>query len=515
MIPKLKIFCLAACAIVAVAILAGCNDTLRQFIITVPKPGGTPASQANAVVLSTNPAGNGSTLHLDVSGDDIAAIVPLGVNPLFLGKEGATAVVVNGDNTVSSYLALLALSATVHTSVLPAAVSGAIAGGTSSSGNFFITDMGSNDVSVLSAGISAVTQVVPSGATPVAVAGNSANSKIYVINQGDNTVTVISTIDNAVVKTIPVGSKPIWGVMSANAVDVFVVNQGDGTISVIDTTLDQVIPCTSGAFPGSCNATTGAISVGNAPATSSPNFAFFDTNRQRLYVTNTGEHTISVIKADGINLGVTPQVVPQLLANIPVSGAPVSVTALNDGSKVYAALANCPAGTNHTNLVAGATPQLPSCTGNLVSVIDATGLRETKTIQVGPGAVSVDSSGDALRAYVVSAFDTTTIEDNVHNPSCAPTGTCGVGGNCIVAPCVPGPILPSQTFTTPSVSIIRTSTDTVFTPPTDPSVISSPLPSFHVPAQDPKCTPAIDPNFNKTVPLPCAEQIPFMVRVFP
>ena len=514
MIRKLKFLSMALFAVTSVAIVTGCNDTLRQFIITVPKPGGQPATQANAVVLSTNPAGNGSNLHLDVSGDDIAAVVPLGVNPLFLGKDGATAVVINGDGTVSSYLALLAISTTVHTSILPTGSSGAIAGGTSSSGNFFITDQSSNDIGVFQAGVSAVTQTIPltPSTSPVAIAGNAANSKMYVINNGSNNVTVVSTVDNTVIKTIPVGTSPIWGVMSADAVDVFVVNQGDGTVMVIDTTLDRVIPCTPGP---SCNATTGAISVGNAPATASPNFAFFDPNRQRLYVNNTGENTISVIKADGINLGVTPQILPQLLANVMVSGAPTSVTALSDGSKAYAALGNCPAGTNHTNLVAGTTPRLPNCTGNLVSVIDATALRELRTIPVGSGAVSVDSSSDASRAYVISAHDVTTIEDNVHNPNCAPTGTCGVGGNCITAPCVPGLIQPPQTFVTPSVSIIRTSTDTVFTPPTDPSVISSPLPSFHVPNQDPNCTPAINPNFNKTVVLPCAEQTPFVVRMFP
>src|SRR5579864_3296862 len=320
MIPKLKFVSVMLLTLAGVAILAGCNDTLRQFIITVPKPGGTPATQANAVVLSTNPTGNGSNLHIDVSGDDVAAIVSLGANPIFLGKTGSTAVVINGDGTVTSYLGLLALSTTIHTSVMPAGVTGSVAGGTSSSGNFFITNSTSNNLSVFASGIAAVDQILTVGTGPVAVAGNAANSKMYVINQGSGDVTVISTVDNFVFpKTIPVGSQPIWAVMSADGVDVFVVNQGDGTVSVIDTTLDQVIPCAPGP---SCNATTHAISVGLNPATASPNFAYFDPNRQRLYVSNTGENSISVIKADGINLGTG--VLPQLLANIPVSGTPVS-----------------------------------------------------------------------------------------------------------------------------------------------------------------------------------------------
>lgn len=498
--------------LIGAAFLIGCNDTLRQFIITVPKPGGNPATQGNAIVLSTNPNGLGSNLHLDVSGDTLAAQVDVGTNPIFLGKAGGNVFVINGDNTLSVYTALLAISAVVHQGVFPGTVSGVVAGGANgSSGNILLADSGSNDASVVNGGLGAVTQVVPVGARPVAVAGNSANSKAYVVNHDDNTVTVIATVDNSVGKTIPVGPQPIWAVMSDDGIDVFVINQGDGTVSVIDTTLDQVIPCAPGP---SCNATTGAISVGLNPATASPNFAYFDANRQRLYVNNTGENTISVIKADGINLGTG--VLPQLLANIPVSGTPVSVAALSDGTKAYAALGNCPAGTTHLNLVLPdpTTGNLASCNGNLVSVIDAVALRETKTIAVGPGVVSVDVSSDASRAYVVSAHDTTTIVDNVHNPSCT-AAPCPAGGNCLTN-CQPGPIQAPQTFITPSVSIIHTATDTLFlqATPIDPSETVSPF-SYRVPNQDPNCVAGINSSFNQTVPIPCPAQEPFMVRTFP
>jgi len=156
---------------------------------------------------------------------------------------------------------------------------------------------------------------------------------------------------------------------------------------------------------------------------------------------------------------------------------------------------------NHTTLVDKLAAG--DCAGSQVSVIDLNALLETKTIQVGKGAVSVDVSADSSRAYVVSAFDITTIRDDVHKP------------NCVDTQCLPGSPLPDRTFLTPSVYIIKTSTDTVFAPPTDPSVVSSPIPSFHVPAQDPNCVPAIDPNFNDDVPMPCIGQRPFMVRVFP
>lgn len=515
MISSLKVLSTVFLFLISAALLSGCNDTLRQFIITVPKPGGNPANPGNAIVLSSNPAGPGSNLHLDTSGDTIAAQVNVGTNPVFLGKAGSSVFVINGDNTISTYPALLALTSTVNVGVMPGSVSGPVAGGTGSSGDFLVANSASNDMTVVTPGSGAALQVVPVGSQPVAVAGNSANSKAYVVNHGDNTVTVISTVDNSLVKNIPVGAQPIWAVMSANGIDVFVVNQGDGTVMVIDTTLDQVIPCSPGP---SCNA--GAIRVGlnPNPAISSPNFAYFDPNRQRLYVSNTGENTISVIKADGINLGTG--VLPQLLANIPVSGTPVSVTALNDGTQAYAALGNCPAGTNHVNLLGTELggPNLPNCNGNLVSVIDATALRETKTIALGPGVVSVDSSGDASRAYAVSAHDTTIVRDNVHNPACAPGAPCGpVGAPHCTANCIGGSIQPDQVIPTPSVSIIRTSTDSIFSftpPPTDPSVSVSSF-SYRAPVQSATCKPALNTSFNQTVPIPCPGQTAFMVRTFP
>src|SRR5215472_18565850 len=388
----------------SVALMAGCNDNLRQFIVPVPKPTGDPGAFSHAVVLATNPVAgaNGITMHIDVSGDSNAGQVNTGPNPVFLGKAGSRVFLINGDNTITSYIALSPTASAVNTVTQPGGVSGTIAGGTSSSGNFYATNSGTNDLSQISGFALAVTQTIPVGTNPVAIAGSAANSKIYVVNNGSNNVTVVSTTDNSVLKSIPVGSHPIWGVMADNGVQVFIVNQGDGTaanpgsVSVIDTNLDIVIPCSPGP---SCNPTTGVISVGNAPATSFPNFAFYDDKIQRLYVSNTGENTVSVIKADGIDLGAVPQVLPGLLANIMVSSAPTSVVALSDSTRVYAALGGCPAGTNHTNI----TTNIGSCTGNQVSVIDVLGLRQIKTIPVGAGAVSIDAAADGSRVYVVGA----------------------------------------------------------------------------------------------------------------
>jgi YVTN family beta-propeller protein len=454
--PRLALF-----AAISMLLMSGCNDTLRQFITAVPGPGGNPAgAPSHAIVLSTNPAtpsdgsvAVGSDLHIDVSGDTVVGVVPVGPNPVFLGKTTNRAFILNGQGatpngaaTVTSYIALLPQSSTPTTTTLPAGTD-PVAGGFSSSGNFYLvqsanidpTIPGLNNAGMIAANVNAITTTIPVGTNPVAVVGNNSNNKVYVVNQGSNDVTVISTIDNFVLGTIPVGTSPIWGVMASDGVHAFIVNQGSNDVSVIDTFLDKVIA---------------TIPVGN-----SPNYAVFEPTNQRVYVSNTGSPVISVIKANGIDLA--NQVLPTKIADIPIPAPATSVAALPDGSRAYAAMGGCVAGTNHTNLITGASPALPGCTGNQVAVIDTQALALKKVIPVGAGAVSIDAANNSQRVYVIGA--------NVTDPT---TG----------APAA-------------NVSIINTADDTVLS--------TVPIPQQSLGCQNPKACPQN------------ATQIPFMVRVFP
>lgn len=490
MTPTRKSLWLALLTATIMLLASGCNDTLRQFITPVPGPAGDPGTLSNAIVLSTNPAtptasnpAVGTDLHIDVSGDTVAGIVPVGPKPVFLGKSNNRVFIFNGDGTVSSYLALLPLGARPGTVTLP---TGTVAqgGGFSNSGNFYLADR-AGDVDMIAASVNAVTDTLPVGTNPVMVVGNNANNKVYVVNEGSDDVTVISTVDNFVFpNTISTkdlvnhngqSAQPIWGVMAPDGVHVFIVNQGDGTdngwVSVIDTLLDEVIA---------------NIDVGV-----SPNYAVFEPTNQRLYVSNTGSPFISVIKANGVDLA--NRIVPTKIADIPIPAPATSVAALTDGTRAYAALGGCPLGTNHTNIVTDPT-RIPSCTGNQVAVLDVQALALKKVLTVGAGAISIDAANNSSRVYVIGANDITTITDNV-TPAAQPPQ-------------------PPRTFATPSISIIDTAADSVLRQTLDPSIVSL-VPTFHVPPQDPACVPSIDPTFNKTVPLPCPEQIPFVVRIFP
>ncbi|HEY6253029.1 MAG TPA: hypothetical protein VI685_23975, partial [Candidatus Angelobacter sp.] len=67
---------LAVFAVATITVLvAGCGNTFRPTINFQPQPSGNPAALGNAVIVSTNPAGDGSDTHIDVSGDSNAGVV--------------------------------------------------------------------------------------------------------------------------------------------------------------------------------------------------------------------------------------------------------------------------------------------------------------------------------------------------------------------------------------------------------------------------------------------------------
>src|SRR5258708_6430333 len=75
--------------------------------------------------------------------------------------------------------------------------------------NAYITNQGSNTVSVIDTATNAVSATIPVGINPIGVAVNPDGSKIYVANLNARTVSVIDKVTNIVITTIPVGSQPV------------------------------------------------------------------------------------------------------------------------------------------------------------------------------------------------------------------------------------------------------------------------------------------------------------------
>lgn len=75
----------------------------------------------------------------------------------------------------------------------------------------------------------------------IAVCNASAAPFAYISNSGSNTVSVIDTATNTVTTNVTVGAKPTGVAVNAFGTRVYVTNEGSGTVSVIDTSIDTVI----------------------------------------------------------------------------------------------------------------------------------------------------------------------------------------------------------------------------------------------------------------------------------
>jgi YVTN family beta-propeller protein len=234
----------------------------------------------------------------------------------------------------------------------------------------------------------------------VQAASTSNPGYIYIINQGDNSVSVFNPAGPNVVATITtqsgLGLNPVALAINAQGW-VFIVTQGDG---VNPGTLDLVAAGFSNI-------------AATAPLGVQPNYAFVDPNRNRLYVTNGGDNTVSVFDGAAINQNNTPPI--PLLATAPVGTNPVGVTALLDGTNFYVANAG----------------------SNTVSVLsqNSFSILSTVTLPSGANPVWIASEPTSQKVYVAdqgtsetSIIQTSnnTISQNIQ----APTQVSGCTTNC-------------------------------------------------------------------------------------
>ncbi len=271
----------------------------------------------------------------------------------------------------------------------------------------YITNEGSNSISVIDTTTNKVTATIPVGSNPIGVAVNPNGTKVYVVNDHSNDVSVIDTATNTVVATVPVGSSPQGVAVSPNGKKVYVTNLASNGISVIDTATNTVVSTVK----------TGRNPTGVA---ASP-------DGKKIYVTNSGDKTVSIIDTatkaviSTVSVGKSPKeiaVTPDgtkvyvanfdsssisiidpttnsVTATVKVEGSPFGVAVNPEGTKVYV--------TNNGKYF------------STVSVIDTATNTVTATIPVGPNPAGVSVTPDGTKVYVainlcntVSVIDTAT-----------------------------------------------------------------------------------------------------------
>jgi YVTN family beta-propeller protein len=375
------IFLLLAAFILLIEL--GCGDQYRPVANPIIGPGGQPQSTHFAYVVNYNPNGDGSTTKIDVSGDTVSWVQTLGVGSIYeaLQPQSTSLFVANsGDDTVSAYaaftngnvttIALLPGSHPVFLTATQTTQMYVLNSKPNSACPNIPPDPMLGSVSSISTVTGSVTVTGCVGVNPVNMVQAAAGGQIFVLNQGDNTVSVLDPTTLAVVmggtltSANGLGLNPVYATSSVDGSYIFVVTQGDG---VHPGALDILTP---GTPP------TVAASV---PLGVKPTYSYLDPHLNRLYVTNTGDNTVSVFDASNVNVANSPPI-PSLSPPVAVGTAPTGIAALQDGSRFY----------------------VTNSGSNNVSVVSATSFAVLKTVDVGVNPIFVAADPTSTKVYVAN-----------------------------------------------------------------------------------------------------------------
>jgi YVTN family beta-propeller protein len=243
----------------------------------------------------------------------------------------------------------------------------------------YVTNVRSNNVSVIDTATNQVVATVAVGSTPFGVAVTSDGTHTYVTNRDSNSVSVIDTATNQVVTTVAVGSQPLGVAITPDGAHAYVTNANSPNVSVIDTVTNQVM----------VTVRVGIVPIGVA----------ITPDGTHAYVANEFSNNVSVIDT----------VTNQVVATIAVGTGPFGVAITPDGAHAY----------------------VVNEFSNNVSVIDTATNQMVATVAVGPQPVGVAITPDGAHAYVTNQSNIISVIGTVTNQVVAsatvPAGTFPFG----------------------------------------------------------------------------------------
>ncbi|MCI4323491.1 MAG: PKD domain-containing protein [Thermoplasmata archaeon] len=255
---------------------------------TVPGSSGTPCTFA------VPGAPEGSEIVAVFGGAGFAGSVPVGSDPNSVGYDSATGqlfVANDGSNNVS---VISVVNDSVVTSVAVGNDPDAVAYD-SGTGLVFVANSGSDNVSAISAVNDSVLASIPVGSGHSALAYDSGTAEVFVADSGSDEVTVISVVNDSVVTSVPVGSFPYAVAYDPATGQVFVANLLSDNVSVISDVNDSTVA---------------SVPVGN-----SPDALAYDSATREMFVANSGSGNLSVIW----------DVDDSVVASVPVGSDPEAV----------------------------------------------------------------------------------------------------------------------------------------------------------------------------------------------
>ncbi len=141
----------------------------------------------------------------------------------------------------------------------------------------YVTNTGSNSVTVINRQNDHVVGTIAVGKAPMGIAGSPSGDTIYVANSGSNTISIIDTSHHLVTDTIPVnfGTSPRELAVSPDGTKLYVSNFHSNNVSLMDTASKSFL---------------GQVQVGNNPLGIAAN-----QSGNRVYVVNSASNNLSVI----------------------------------------------------------------------------------------------------------------------------------------------------------------------------------------------------------------------------
>ncbi len=404
---KGRVAALLLCFLICVA----CGDVYRPTIIPNPVPTPDPKNFHSVFAVNQNGSSDpGTGMQLDVSGDSSAGVTRVARMPVHATLQGTRVWVANNlSDSVSAFTGANGAAAPIGTSVninLPVGAKPVFVHSTETA-TMYVANSGQlvdstqvpplayysvDAIGVNTHVITAEIRMPPGTATPWALAETPDGKKLFVVNRDSNNVTFVATVDKSVVLTLPVGVSPRWAIARSDGARVYVLSHDDGLLTVIDSL-----------------APSPAV-LGNVAVGAGADFFYYDSHRNRLYIPNptTGRVGIYDASTDSLtNLGTI-----DLTAPIPGGGgtpcpntgcAPVSVTALPDGTRAY--VASYYLDSNSANCT-----QTP-CLQAQVTVIDQLTNQVTKAIPLPEVSASTvgDCAATRFRVFAAAASDSSRV----------------------------------------------------------------------------------------------------------
>ena len=328
----------------------------------------------------------------------------------------------------------------------------------------YVSNGGSNTVTVLDLVNLRQDRVLRVGANPTGLAPNPARNEVYVVNSGSGSVSVIETETNRVAATIPVRSRPYFISVDHTGRRAYVANSGSNNVSVLDLDQRRVVQTAgAGEAPGEAvisadddalvvsNRAAGSVSVldghslklrAGFPGCVQATDVVLTPDARKAFIACSGGHQVMVLGLARAASPTLPAAPDRLLAMLDVGQTPVHLALKPDGGEIFVSnfnsdtISEIATGTNEVGgaYLVGAHPAggivspdnstlwIANFNADTIGVysIDDGKLINTVHVGSGPDALAFSASGFILLAANANSGDISVVRTASRKPGGAP-----------------------------------------------------------------------------------------------